>query len=70
MLKKPGGTHLSSQKIYQFSSVTQSCLTLCDPMNQKVYGHIYLYHEEINQYNEGGKSIIIRKVETCFLYMI
>lgn len=28
--------------------------------------YILIYREEIDQYNEGGKSIIIRKVETCF----
>ena len=29
---------LSKFQFYQFSSVTQSCLTLCDPMNRSTPG--------------------------------
>ena len=35
MKESPGKFHLTS---VQFSSVTQSCLTLCDPMNCRMPG--------------------------------
>ena len=33
-----GGVFTSPQRSHQFSSVTQSCLTLCDPMNHRTPG--------------------------------
>ena len=32
-VKSPGCSHMDHSMTFQFSSVTQSCLTICDPMN-------------------------------------
>ena len=36
--------------LHQFSSVTQSCLTLCDPMNRSMPGHPV--HHQLPEFTE------------------
>ena len=37
----------------QFSSVTQSCLTLCDPMNHYIQGAKFYGHQSLSQFSHS-----------------
>ena len=41
---------ISTLVMYQFSSVAQSCLTLCDPMNRSTPG--LLVHHQLPEFTE------------------